>query len=97
MDATVDTAPTTARQLQQRRRLWLVIVAVALVLAALAITAWWLLYARYYESTDDAYVAGDMVTVMPQVAGTVVAIGADETDLVRAGQMLVRLDATDAR
>ena len=97
MDATVDTAPTTARQLQQRRRLWLVIVAVALVAVALAIAAWWLLYARYYESTDDAYVAGDMVTVMPQVAGTVVAIGADETDLVRAGQMLVRLDATDAR
>jgi len=97
MDATVDTAPTTARQLQQRRRRWLVMVAVVVVAVALAVTAWWLLYARYYESTDDAYVAGDMVTVMPQVSGTVVAIGADETDLVRAGQMLVRLDATDAR
>jgi membrane fusion protein (multidrug efflux system) len=34
---------------------------------------------------------------MSQVNGTVVSIGADETDLVAAGQELVRLDATDAR
>ena len=98
MDVSVDTAPPpTARQLQQRRRTWLVIVAVALSVVALAVLAWWLLYARYYESTDDAYVAGDLANVMPQVSGTVVSIAADETDLVHAGQELVRLDATDAR
>ena len=57
---------------------------------------WWLLFARGYESTDDAYVAGDVANVMPQVSGTVVSIGADETDLVQAGQELIRLDATDA-
>ena len=58
---------------------------------------WWLFYARYYESTDDAYVSGDLVNVMSQVSGTVVSIGADETDRVNAGQELVRLDATDYR
>lgn len=70
---------------------------VALVVIALVVLAWWLLYARFYESTDDAYVAGDLVNVMSEVNGTVVSIGADETDLVTAGQELVRLDATDAR
>ena len=67
-----------------------------LVLIALIVLAWWLLVARFYESTDDAYVAGDRVNVMSQVNGTVVSIGADETDRVVPGQELVRLDATDS-
>src|SRR5215470_1893770 len=98
MDAPVKTAPSpVARLLQQRRRVWLAGLTAALVVLALLALAWWLLYARFYESTDDAYVAGDLVNVMSQVSGTVVAIGADETDRVRAGDELVRLDATDAR
>jgi membrane fusion protein, multidrug efflux system len=98
MDVSVETAPSpAARLLQNRRRRWLVVLGAALVLIALVWLARWLLYARFYESTDDAYVAGDLVNVMSQVSGTVVSIGADETDLVEAGQELVRLDATDAR
>jgi membrane fusion protein, multidrug efflux system len=95
MDASVETAPATRQR--QRRRTGLVILTAALLVIALGTFAWWLLYARYYASTDDAYVAGDLVGVMSQVSGTVVSIGADETDLVNAGQELVRLDATDAR
>jgi membrane fusion protein (multidrug efflux system) len=83
--------------MQQRRRTWLTIVGVALAVVALVTLAWWWLYASHYESTDDAYVAGDLVGVMSQVSGTVVSIGADETDRVQAGQELVRLDATDYR
>jgi len=98
MDAPVATSPSTAtRTLQQRRRVWLVALSVALLVGALLVAAWWLLYARFYQSTDDAYVAGDLVNVMSQVSGTVVAIYADETDRVQAGQELVRLDPTDAR
>src|SRR6516225_5384729 len=98
MDVSVQTARAPAAQLlRDRRRRWIVGLGAALVLIALLVAAWWLLYARFYESTDDAYVAGDLVNVMSQVNGTVVSIGADETDLVDAGQELVRLDATDAR
>src|SRR5215469_5500213 len=98
MDVSVDTAPAppAVRSLRDRRRRWIVGVLAALIVVALLVLAWWLLYARFYESTDDAYVAGDLVNVMSQVNGTVVSIGADETDLVEAGQELVRLDATDA-
>ena len=97
MDVSVQTAPSAlARVLQNRRRRWLVGLGAALALIALVWLAWWLLEARFYESTDDAYVAGDLVNVMSQVSGTVVSIAADETDRVQAGQELVRLDATDA-
>src|SRR5215469_12202937 len=98
MDVSVQTARAPAAQLlRDRRRRWIVGLGAALLLIALLVAAWWLLDARFYESTDDAYVAGDLVNVMPQVNGTVVSIGADETDLVTAGKELVRLDATDAR
>jgi len=97
VDVSVQTAPSAlARVLQNRRRRWLVGLGAALALIALVWLAWWLLEARFYESTDDAYVAGDLVNVMSQVSGTVVSIAADETDRVQAGQELVRLDATDA-
>ena len=83
--------------LPDRRRRWLLALGAAIALLGLIWLAWWLRYSRFYESTDDAYVAGDRVNVMSQVSGTVVSIGADETDLVEGGQELVRLDATDAR
>src|SRR5205807_8374672 len=97
MDAPVATpSASTAQLMQRRRRTWLAALAGALgVVAVLAALSWWL-YASQYQSTDDSYVAGDLVSVMSQVSGTVVAIDADETDLVQAGQELVRLDATDA-
>src|SRR6516225_6600680 len=98
MDVSVkDASAARARVLPDRRRVWLAGLTLALVVLALLVLAWWLLYARFYESTDDAYVAGDLVNVMSEVSGTVVSIGADETDRVDGGQELVRLDATDAR
>ncbi|HUX25016.1 MAG TPA: efflux RND transporter periplasmic adaptor subunit, partial [Burkholderiales bacterium] len=47
--------------------------------------------------TDDAYVGGNMVQITPQVYGTVLAIDADNTDYVKAGQTLVSLDPADSR
>ena len=97
MDAKADASATPVTRLMQRRRgRWLAYTTVGFLVIALVATAYWYIYARNYQSTDDAYVAGDLVTVMPQVSGTVISINADETDLVKAGQELVRLDDTDA-
>jgi len=96
MDATV--APsTTVGSMQRRRTRWLLIVTAAVVVVGVLAAAYWFLYARHYEETDDAYVAGDLVNVSSQVSGTVVSIGADETDFVQMGQELIKLDDTDAR
>jgi membrane fusion protein, multidrug efflux system len=98
MDTSVQNAPSPAAQLmRQRRRTWFMILGGALAILAIAVALWWWLYASRYQSTDDAYVAGDLVGVMSQVSGTVIAIGADETDRVQAGEVLVRLDPTDTR
>lgn len=94
--AEVDPAATASASIHHRRHRWLVMVTVASVGIGLIVLAWWWLYGRNYQSTDDAYVAGDLVNVMSQVSGTVISINADETDLVKAGQELVRLDGTDA-
>jgi membrane fusion protein (multidrug efflux system) len=80
---------------QRRRALtWLALV---VLIGACAAAAWWYFIASRYESTDNAYVQGHVVQITPQVAGTVVAVLADDTDLVPAGQPLVKLDAADAR
>jgi membrane fusion protein (multidrug efflux system) len=79
-----------------RRRRALTFVIVAFVLVGIGSATWWYFESRGHETTDNAYVGGNLVQVTPQVAGTVVAIGADDTDLVEAGQTLVRLDPADA-
>lgn len=53
--------------------------------------------ARHSEETDNAYVQGNVIQITPQVGGTVTAIMADDTDFVKAGQALVKLDPADAR
>ena len=69
----------------------------AFLLAGIVYTAYWLVHGRYHESTDDAYVGGNLVQITPQIAGTVIAIHADDTHYVKAGQTLVTIDKADAR
>ncbi|KVR26933.1 hemolysin secretion protein D [Burkholderia ubonensis] len=78
-----------------RRKRFTVFFAVVLA-AALAWTAFWLLSDRYYEDTDDAYVAGSIVQVAAQIPGTVTDVVVADTQAVWAGQTLVRLDDTEA-
>jgi len=80
-------------------RRWRLLAAVgAGVLAvALAYGLYWAQVLRYHQTTDDAYVSGNVVEITPQISGTVVAIGADDTQFVKAGQPLVRLDRADAK
>lgn len=59
--------------------------------------AYWQFVGQYYEDTDDAYVHGDLIPVMPRISGTAVAVYVDNTQLVKEGQPLVRLDDTDAK
>ena len=63
---------------------------------AIAYGLYWLLVARYVESTVDAYVQGNVVQITPQVSGTVARIYADDTDTVKAGKPLLGLDTADA-
>ena len=90
------TAPAGPAPHGKRRRA-LKILLLVVVLAGAAWLAWYLLYARWHEGTDDAYAQGNVVSVVPQTMGTVVGIEADDGDRVEAGQVLVRLDPNDAQ
>jgi membrane fusion protein (multidrug efflux system) len=58
---------------------------------------YWFLDGRYFESTDDAYVDGDVVQITSEVPGTVLSLDVDDTQLVNAGQRLLALDPADAQ
>lgn len=80
----------------KRKRMLLALTA-ALVVTGIGYGAYWAAYARHFENTDDAYVAGNVVQVTPLVGGTVVAIHADDTQQVKAGQPLIQLDRADSQ
>jgi membrane fusion protein (multidrug efflux system) len=58
--------------------------------------SYWGFYSRHHIDTDNAYVNGNVVQITPQIAGTVIGIGVDDTDFVKAGQLLVQLDPADS-
>jgi len=79
-----------------KRRRALLIVALVFILAAAAWVVLWIFVFSTRETTDNAYVGGNQVAISAQVPGTVVAILTDDTQRVEAGQILVKLDNTDA-
>jgi membrane fusion protein (multidrug efflux system) len=80
-----------------KRRQALTAIAAAVVLIGGAYAVWYWINGRHSESTDNAYVSANVVQITSQVPGTVLAINADDTDYVKAGQALVKLDPADAR
>ncbi|MFM0286926.1 HlyD family secretion protein [Paraburkholderia megapolitana] len=89
-----DTQPATNNDKRQRMTVLLVIV---ILIAAIAYGLYYFLVARFHEDTDDAYVNGNVVQITPQVTGTVIAVNADNTQTVKAGDPIVVLDPADAR
>jgi membrane fusion protein, multidrug efflux system len=79
------------------RRRNLLILTVIVILAGAGYGIWWWTVARHYESTDDAYVSGDLVQITSQVPGTVVALHVDDTQNVERGAPLLELDPADAQ
>jgi len=85
-------APATAPGPGRRALIILAVVICAIAASAL----YYFFVARGHVKTDDAYVNGNLVRLTPQVSGTVIGIDTDETQFVRRGQVLVRLDPRDA-
>ena len=67
------------------------------VVAGAAYGAYYFTYGQYHESTDDAYVNGNLVQLTPQVTGTVNAVDTDDTQIVKVGDPVVTLDPADSR
>ncbi len=82
---------------KRKRRIILSILAVLFLVIGCGWVLLWMLVLSQRETTDDAYVGGNQVTVSAQVPGTVISVFTDDTQRVEPGQLLVQLDPTDAR
>ena len=80
-----------------KRKRMMALLVIVILIAAIAYGFYYFLIARFHESTDDAYVNGNVVQITPQVTGTVIAVNADDTQTVKAGDPVVVLDPADAR
>jgi membrane fusion protein (multidrug efflux system) len=80
-----------------KRKRMMTLLVVIILLAAIGYGLYYFLVARFHETTDDAYVNGNVVQITPQVTGTVIAVNADDTQTVKVGDPVVVLDPADAR
>jgi membrane fusion protein, multidrug efflux system len=86
-----------ARAVWSVRRLALFAVGMPLVGAVAWFTWYWESTGRFIESTDDAYVGGDVTTLSTKVAGFIGIVAVTDNQLVRAGDLLLKLDDRDYR
>jgi len=91
----MSTASTTTPNPGKRRVVLLAITA-AFIAAGIGYGAYYSLVASKRVETDNAYVGGNLVNVSSQVNGSVVEIRTDETQMVKAGTEIVKLDPADA-
>lgn len=74
---------------------------VLIVVVALAALAWWGVgwwrTGRFLEETDNAYVHTDSVALRAELSARIVEVAVDDNQAVERGELLVRLDASDAR
>src|SRR5215831_18670699 len=96
-DATASMHEVAGRQRRKLFRPRYVLYGLLAILLAMSIPYGWRLwqYYRTHESTDDAYVVGDIVPVSPQVNGTVLAVHVLDNQPVEADQLLAQLDPRD--
>ncbi len=88
---------TTDSSTNGKRNQRLLILGAAVVIGTIVYTAYYFLHSRYFEETDDAYVASDMVQITSEVPGTVISVSVDNTQQVARGQALIELDPADAQ
>jgi membrane fusion protein (multidrug efflux system) len=77
-----------------RRPTVLVIAAIVLLIATIAGIRYWL-YSRSHESTDDAFIDGHIIQISPKASGYVAKIYVDDNQQVKAGDLIVEIDARD--
>jgi membrane fusion protein, multidrug efflux system len=101
MSAVVDTVDRDPRpRLQERANAKRLALYAAIGLATLSVASYghhWMTVGRFIESTDDAYVGGDITVIAPKVAGFIEQVAVTDNQRVKAGDLLVKLDDKDYR
>ncbi|WP_180040442.1 efflux RND transporter periplasmic adaptor subunit [Acinetobacter sp. YH12218] len=92
---TPSTKQPTDQELKARRKKGLGIVAVLIVIA-LVMYLIWSIFLNHSVSTDNAYVGAETASITSMVTGQVADVLVSDTQQVKKGDVLVRIDARDA-
>ncbi|WP_419210435.1 multidrug efflux MFS transporter periplasmic adaptor subunit EmrA [Providencia manganoxydans] len=93
----MQTTQQPQRNKKKQRRSALALLTLLFVAIGIGWAAYWFFVLRHYESTDNAYVAGNQVQIQSQISGSVMTVNVDNTDFVKSGTILVELDPRDAQ
>ncbi len=90
-------APPSAAGLAKpaRRTPWMLLAVIAVVVVLAAALSYWFAIGRFVETTDDAYVGGDVTVMAPKVNGFVTDLLVHDNQHVQVNQVLIRLDSRD--
>ena len=88
-------APLTVAADPKPRRGWLVVAGALLVAVAGYFGLKYLGDAFTHETTDDAFIAGHVVSVAPRIAGQVISVAVVDNQLVHSNDLLVEIDPAD--
>ena len=86
---------TKSSRVGRKRGRNLAVITLLFILIAVGVALAYFLFWQYEKETEDAYVAGHLVQITPQVTGTVRKVMYDDTDVVKKGDVLVALDDSD--
>ena len=96
-DTNTAAADVVDAMLVRRRNRRLFAFAAVVATAAAAAGGYWSLHASHFVSTDNAYTAVEVAQITPAIAGTVAAVKVKDTQQVKQGDVLIEIDARDAR
>ncbi|UTV97909.1 HlyD family efflux transporter periplasmic adaptor subunit [Marinomonas rhizomae] len=80
-----------------KKKKTIILLALGVIVVFVCFYIWWLKIGQFNETTEDAYVSGNIVNVMSQVSGTVTDIMVDNTSLVGESDILVKINPVDAQ
>lgn len=89
--------PLSRKSIRARRDFLLRLVLAGVALGVLVALFRWLTFDRNWVTTDNAFITGNILPVNADATGVVAAVLAEETQLVKKGEVLVRLDGQRAR
>jgi membrane fusion protein (multidrug efflux system) len=91
------TGPATPASPPPASGKWLrrILLAAGIIVAGVGARAYYLAYIAPYESTDDAFIDGHVVSIAPQIAGQVVGLSVSDNQAVKQGDVLFEIDPRD--
>lgn len=85
----------TVVEQQKKKNKAPLIATIVIILCGFAGAGYWYGYGQYFQSTDNAYLQGDITTISPKVGGYIAKTFVEDNQVVKAGDLLATIDSRD--